>query len=149
MIDIESLHKMWALDAPIKEHELDVSSLESPKLHSKYLELHNLSRMKLRKQQLRLDELKLEKWRYYTGKMTKEEMDELGWKYDPYDGCTKPLKSEITQYIESDKEVQTVKLKVEYYKVLVDAIEEIMGNIKWRSTNIKNILEYRKFQSGM
>ena len=39
MIDLKSIHEMWAKDCVIDSNELDKSSREQPILHAKYLEL--------------------------------------------------------------------------------------------------------------
>lgn len=149
MLDLETIQNMWAIDCQIKENELDITTIESSKLHSKYLELFNLSRLTLKKRELRLSELKQKKWRYFTGKMTKEEMDEHGWHYDPFKGSTKPMKSELNNYIESDNDIQNMHLKIEYSNILVSCLEEILNNLRWRHTHIRNIIDWKKFTSGM
>ena len=149
MIDLESIQKMWAVDCQIKENELDTSSIDSAKLHAKYLELFNMARLTLKKRELELSELKQEKWRYFAGKMTKEEMDEKSWDYDPFKGATKPMKSELGNYIDSDSDIQRVKLKIEYSKIVAETLEEILNNLKWRHSTIKNIIEGKKFTAGL
>ncbi len=145
---LETIENMWAEDSVINPTLLDEASLDTAKLHSKYLRLFNEARMKYKLKDTTLKTLKHNKWRYYTGKMTKQEMDQYEWPYDPYNGCTKPMKSEISQYIENDKDVIELALKVEYLNVLVLTLEEIISNIRWRHSNIRNIIDFRKFQAG-
>lgn len=149
MIDLETIHKMWESDSHIKENDLDIASIDTCKMHAKYLELFNMARLSLKKRELELSELKQDKWRYFAGKMTKEEMDERKWDYDPFKGSTKPMKSELSHYIDSDKDIQKVQLKIEYSKIVAEALEEIIGTLRWRHQTIRNILEFRKFQAGM
>jgi hypothetical protein len=149
MIDLESIHKMWEADSRIKENELDIASLDVCKMHAKYLELFNTARLALKKRELELSELKQDKWRYFAGKMTKEEIDEKQWDYDPFKGSTKPMKSELSNYIDSDKDIQKTQLKIEYSKIVVEALEEIISTLRWRHQTIRNILDFRKFQAGM
>jgi hypothetical protein len=42
-----------------------------------------------------------------------------------------------------------VKAGIDYQKSIIDTLEEIMNNIRWRHSHIKNIIEFRKFTSGM
>jgi len=149
MIDLNTIHKMWEKDSVIDKVELDTTSIETSKLHAKYLSLFDTARMLLKKRELKLTQLKKNKWRYYTGKMTQDEMDAYGWPYDPFNGCSKPLKSEVNYFIDSDDDVQDLQMKVEYSKIVMESLEEILGNIRWRHQVIKNIIEYRKFTSGM
>jgi hypothetical protein len=148
MINIEQLHEMWRKDSVIDHSALDATSIEGAVLHSKYLELYNVARMDLKKRELKHEELKQTKWRYYTGKMDRDEMDELGWDYDPFNGASKPMKSEMKDYIDADQDVMKSKLKVEYAKVVAEAIEEIISTLRWRHQTIKNIIEFRKFTAG-
>ena len=139
---------MWEQDSKLDPARLDNTSLESAKLHAKYLQLFDNARLMLKKKEIQMNELKLLKWRYYAGKMTKAEMDDLGWDYDPFHGATKPMKTELNQYIDADPDVSKLKLKVEYTKVVASALEEIINTLRWRHNVIKNIIEFRKFQAG-
>ncbi len=80
--------------------------------------------------------------------MTKQEMDLRGWAYDPFNGGTKPLKSELSYYYDSDEDIVKIKQKIEYQKTIANTLEEIMNNLRWRHTHIKNILDWKKFVSG-
>jgi hypothetical protein len=42
-----------------------------------------------------------------------------------------------------------IKAQIDYQKTIIETLEEIMGNIRWRSSHIKNILDFKKFTSGM
>jgi len=149
MIELDTIHKMWEQDSCINENELDRASIDTSKLHAKYLQLFNTARLTLKRRELELAELKQEKWRYFTGKMTKEEMDSRQWKYDPFNGTNKPMRSELDSYIDSDKDIQKIIIKIEYLKIVADAIEEILNNLKWRHSAIKNCIDWRKFTSGI
>ena len=83
-----------------------------------------------------------------SGKMTKEQMDMKGWAYDPFGGGTKPLKSELDYYYDSDEDIVRIKQRIEYQKAIANTLEEIMNNLRWRHTHIKNILDWKKFVSG-
>jgi hypothetical protein len=107
-----------------------------------------VNRLQLAKLDADLSSLKKDKWLYFTGKMTKQQMDERGWAYDPFNGSTKPLKSELEFYYDSDKDITTIKQKIEYQKAISNVLEEIMGTIRWRHTHVKNIIDWKKFVSG-
>lgn len=149
MIDLEKIHEMWDIDSQINENDLEKTTVESSRLHAKYLKLYNTSRVYLKKSELKLSELKQEKWRYFAGKMTKDEMDTNGWDYDPFKGATKPMKSELGHYIDSDKDIQTIQYRIECLKIATDALEEILNTLRWRHQTIRNILEWKKFTSGV
>jgi hypothetical protein len=148
MIDIETLHQMWEEDSSIDEFALDETSRKGANLHSKYLELYNIARLTLKKRELELTEMREKKKRYYGGKMTQEEMDQHQWPYDPFQGESKPLKSDMPEFINSDSDIQKIQIKIEYAKVVVEALKEILDTLRWRHQTIRNIIEWRKFEAG-
>lgn len=149
MINLENILEMWKKDAVIDDVCLDEETLKSSKLHAKYLELFSMAKLMLKKKEMEQDSMKKDKWLYYNAKMSKEDMDKRGWKYDPFDGMTKPLKSDMDMYYSTDEDMVRIKAQIDYQKTIIDTLEEIMGNIRWRSSHIKNILDFKKFTSGM
>jgi hypothetical protein len=146
---LDEILKMWSEDVKIDDLSLDEETTKSAKLHSKYLELFTLAKLQLKRNETEMNKLRKNKWLYFSGKMTKEEMDKLGWQYDPFNGMTKPLKSDMDMYYNSDEDIIRVSGKIDYQKMMVEVLEEIMNNLRWRHTNIKNILEFKKFTSGV
>jgi hypothetical protein len=149
MLGLEDILKDWKRDSVIDENALDDVTVETSKLHAKYLELFSLSKLQLKKKELDLERMKKLKWLYYTGKMTKADMDKHGWAYDPFDGMNKPLKSEMDMYYNTDPDIVKIKLSIDYQKSIIDTLEEIMSNIRWRHQHVRNVLEFKKFTSGM
>jgi len=145
---LDDIMKMWERDCEIDDLPLDDETKKTSKLHAKYLELVNVNRLQRAKLDSDLDTLKKDKWLYYTGKMTKQDMDMRGWGYDPFNGGIKPLKSELSFYYDSDEDIVKVKQKIEYQKTIGNLLEEIMNNLRWRHTHVKNIIDWKKFVSG-
>lgn len=139
---------MWKDDSVIDEINLDETSIKSAKLHAKYLELLSISKLRLRKKEMEFDAMKKDKWLYFEGKMTKDQMDERGWKYDPFNGGTKPMKSNMDYYYKSDSDLARLQAQIDYQKTLIDTLIDIMDNIKWRHQNIRNIIDWKRFVSG-
>jgi len=148
-MDVEELLRQWANDSKISENALDETTLRTAVLHSKYLELYTLAKLRLKKKELDLAILKKDKWLYYNGKMTKEEMDERGWQYDPFNGMNKPLKGDMEMYYNTDSDIATTKMQVEYIGVYLDTCKEILDTLRWRHQTIKNIIDFKKFQAGV
>jgi len=145
---LDDIMKMWEVDCEIDDLALDDETKKTSKLHAKYLALVNVNRLQRAKLDSDLDSLKKDKWLYYTGKMTKQDMDSRGWAYDPFNGGIKPLKSELSFYYDSDEDIVKVKQKIEYQKTIGNLLEEIMNNLRWRHTHVKNIIDWKKFVSG-
>ena len=148
MNNLQEILEMWKKDSVIDELNLDESSRDSAKLHSKYLEILSVNRIKLKKAELDFKVLLKDKWLHYNGKMSKEVMDTKGWDYDPLGGLT-VLKGDMDYYYDSDPLIQKAQTKIEYLKEVVDTLKEILDNIKWRHQTIKNMIEWRKFTSGI
>lgn len=148
MLKLDDVLEMWKKDAQIDEMNLDNASIESAKLHSKYLELLSVTKLQLKKKEMEFKVLLKNKWLWYNGKMSKDEIDALGWSYDPLNGL-KVLKGEMDHFYDADPHIQSAQGQIEYLKTLIDTLSEVLENIKWRHQSIKNAIEWRKFTSGM
>jgi len=147
MIDLKSIHDMWAKDCIIENMKLDESSRQTPILHAKYLELLSTVKLQLKRAEFSQKTLLKQKWLWYNGKMDHETVLELGWDPDPFDGL-KILKGDLHIYYDSDPEIQRSEEKVQYYKTIVETLTDIISNITWRHQTIKNVIEWKKFSSG-
>ena len=148
MNNLEDILEMWKKDSVIDDMNLDETSRQSAKLHGKYLELLSVNRIRLKKAELDFKVLLKDKWLHYNGKMSKEEIDAKGWDYDPLGGLT-VLKGDMDYYYDSDPIIQEHQAKIQYIQELCDTLKEILDNIKWRHQTIKNMIEWRKFTSGI
>ena len=148
MIDLKSILEMWQKDSVIDEMQLDESSRDSAKLHGKYLELMSVNKLTLKRKESEFKVLLKNKWLHYNGKLSKEELDKLGWEYDPLNGLT-VLKGDMDKFYDSDPVIQEAQSKIEYLEEFDKTLKEILENIKWRHQNIKNMIECRKFTSGV
>ncbi len=146
-IKLSEIQEMWKKDCQIDDIELDKSSLDVPKLHAKYSEiLSNQKLVQIRYEQ-QLKSLQKDKWLWYTGKLSKEEIEEKNWDYDPFNGLT-ILKSDYDKFFAADKDIQKLIEKTEYLKVMVDYLQDIVSQLTWRHQTIKNIIEWRRFMAG-
>lgn len=146
-MNIETILEMWKKDSLIDELRLDEASRDSAKLHSKYLELLTINKLQLKRRDLEFQVLLKNKWLWYNGKMTKDAIDELGWEYDALNGL-KILKGEMSYYYDADPHIQAAQTRLAYLKTIIETLEEIMANIRWRHSNIKNMIDWRRFESG-
>ena len=51
-------------------------------------------------------------------------------------------------YYNSDPHIQESQAKIDYLKTLIETLEEIINNIRWRHSTIKNMIDWRRFESG-
>lgn len=147
MLDLESILAEWKVDTQIKKFELDETSRETPALHSKYLEYLSLTKLQLKRAENSQKTLLLKKWRYYNGKMDKDELIATGWDLDPFDGL-KVLKGDMDLYYDADPEIQRSEEKIQYYNTIIDTLKEIVQSLNWRHQTVGNMIRYRAFEAG-
>ena len=138
---------MWKEDSVIDDIELDASSLQVPKLHAKYTEILSNKKLELIRYERQMKSLNKDKWLWYSGKMTKEDIEDHEWDYDPFGGLT-VLKSDYDKFQGADKDIQDLDEKIQYLRITVDTLQDIVSQITWRHQTIKNIIEWRKFMAG-
>ena len=78
-MNLEELRNEWAKDCEVDDIELDKSSLEVPKLHAKYQEYLTDNLLVLKNLEFQYNSLLKNKWLWYNGKMSEEQIKELGW----------------------------------------------------------------------
>lgn len=146
-LDLESILVMWKEDCIIEEMNLDEESRKTPSLHAKYLEIHSLTKLRLKRAELDQKTLLKDKWLYYNGKMDEETIQQKGWDFDPFNGL-RVLKGDMDHYYDSDTDIQKSEEKIAYYKTIISTLDEIINNLRWRHSTIKNMIDWRRFESG-
>lgn len=147
MIDLESILKEWREDCEISQHQLDEVSRQTPSLHAKYLQYLALAKLQLKRSENNQKTLLKQKFLYYNGKMSQEEVLASGWDLDPFNGL-RMLKGEMDYYYDSDPEIQKSEEKVVYHKTLIETLSNIVDTLKWRHQTVKNMIDWRKFEAG-
>lgn len=148
MLTLEQILEEWKKDCQIEDFELDKSSRETPKLHSKYVELLSMAKLQKHRKEQEFKVLLRDKFMWYGGKMDKQQMDDKGWDYDPFGGLVKPLKSDMDYFYNADKDIQRLEGQIEYWKTVIDTLSDIVSNITWRHQTISNMIKWRQFTSG-
>ena len=141
-MNLEKIQEMWERDAVIDPDNLHDESLKIPQLHSKYYTVYNTITLLREKARESYSKIKLERHNYYTGKATAEEYIENPFPYKVRD------KVAIQRHLEADEKLNTIDMKIKYYDVILKFLEEIIRNISGRTYQIKNAIEWQKFQSG-
>ena len=143
---LEEIQNAWADDCIIDDNHLDQESVNTAKLHSKYL--NHLIRYKLQLAKMKADynTLRQSKFRYYRGEMTKEELQLTGWQQ--WQGV-KPLKNEMDEFLTGDTDLNTMRVKIDYLETMIYFLESVLGQIKARDWQIKTGVEWKKFLAGM
>lgn len=143
MENLEQILDFWKKDVEIDQTEPGKELLNIPKLHSKYLQI--LTKHKIASKKANFDYLRMRKvkWEYYTGKMSKEELEQYGWEQFQF-----TLKSDISTYLESDKDLIKLLEKKVYHEEVVSVIESIMNELKQRTWQLRDFISWEKFIGG-
>ena len=143
MENLEQILKYWDTDSNMDQTEPSKELLKIPVLHSKYLNM--LTKHKIASKKAHFDYLRMRKikWEYFTGKMSKEELDEYGW--EPFQFA---LKSDINTYLEADSDLIKLLEKKVYHEEAISVIESIMSELKQRTWQLRDFISWEKFVNG-
>jgi|TARA_B110000977_G_scaffold201504_1_gene296464 hypothetical protein len=151
MIALEQILAEWQEDSIIRKDDYENASMNTPKMHSKYLEYLSLTKLRLKKAEFDQKTLLKDKYLYYEGKMSEEDLNERGWKPDPFDGLNPKSFTKATKdtFYNGDTEMQDSEMRIQMLKTTVETLTEIVDNLKWRHQTIGNIIRWRSFEAGM
>ena len=139
---LEELFDVWSEDSKVDRTELGEESIKIPQLHHKYYKMVSTERLVMIKLQEDLRVLKKDLFEYYNGNMSIEELRERQWEQNPL----KILKSDITTYIDSHKQVVDSNLKIAYAKEKVEFLESVIRTLNNRGWQLKNAIDLEKFK---
>lgn len=142
---LDNIIELWAEDSKIKREILDEESLRIPKLHHKYHTILTHEKLSLRKLEMDLKVLRLEKFEFYTQGPTKE-TDAKGWKLPD---IGKIIKTDVEKYIEADKDIIELSLRIGLQHEKVALLDSILKTIMTRNFVIKNAIDFVKFSNGL
>ena len=142
MINLDKIQSMWQEDCKIDIDNMHEESIKVPQLHSKYHEiLNNLILLRTKAQKIQKS-VRHERYEYYSGKADPEVYER-----EPFPKKVRD-KDALIRYMDADDRVSEAHLKVEYYDVMINYTESILKQISNRTYQIKNSIEWHKFQAG-
>ena len=142
MIDLDKLQEMWEKDSKIDMDNLHTESTSIPTLHAKYFDLYNTLFLLRKKAEQQRKNIRHERYEYYSGKADPEVYER-----EPFPKKVRD-KDALIRYMDADDRVSDANLKVEYYDVMINYTESILKQISNRTYQIKNSIEWHKFQAG-
>lgn len=145
MATIEEIKTLWDIDSIIEANHLDDESVKTAKLHAKYIALLMDVKLQLSKNKSEYNILRKNKFRYYRGELSKQELSDLKWEQWQYN---KPLKNEMDEILKGDSDITAKDLKLEYITTTIYLLESILKSIADRTWSIKNCIQYKVFLSG-
>ena len=142
-MNLEQIQEMWQKDSVIDPDNLHDESLKIPQLHSKYYTIYNTITLLREKARDSYNRIRLERYNYYTGKADPEVYEKEPFPYKVRE------KDAIQRHLEADERLTTIDLKIRYYDATLKFLEEIIKNVSNRTYQIKNAIEWNRFQAGM
>jgi hypothetical protein len=144
-MNLDELKVMIKKDLDIDQTALDVESSRTPQLHNKYLVMFMDEKLKLKRMNSELSVLRRNKWLYYTGRMSQEELTQFGW--EPFE--LNILKTEADDMIESDADYIKASEKVNFQEEKVNYLESVIKIVQNRQWQIRAMIDWLKFTQGV
>jgi hypothetical protein len=141
-MNLEDIQEMWNKDSIIDPDNLHDESIRIPQLHAKYYTVYNTIMLLREKARDQYNRVKLERYNYYSGKAPAEVYAEEPFPYKVRD------KEALQRHMDADEKLSKIDLKIRYYDITLKFLEEIIKNISNRTFQIKNAIEWNKFQAG-
>ena len=129
-------------DLKVDNEHLDTESLKNQEIKANYLDYKSRYELLLYKAKGDYKRMYREKWEYYGGKA-----DAKIYATKPFD--LKVLKTDLAVYISADEEMINAENKVGYLETVVDYIKGVIKSVDNRGWDIKNAIEWKKFEAGV
>ena len=139
-MDLNRLKEEVKKDLTLDKTDLASESIRIPQIHNKYLNFLMNDRLVLSKHDSDLTKLRHKKWMYYTGKLSQEELDDLGW--EPFDLTV--LKIDVDKFVNADDDVITLTHKVILMREKVNYLDGVMKAINNLNWNIRSAIDWYK-----
>ena len=140
---IDNLKEQWSKDSALTS-DFHRESMNTPQLHSKYLNYYFDEKKDLNRMQKAYARMKRIRFEYYTGTIEPEMLEKFSW--EPF--LRKILKTEVGMYLESDEVLSTMEVELQDQKDKIHFIEEVLKQIGQRNFQIKEAISWQKFVSG-
>ena len=141
-MNLDELKLQVSQDLRVDDEHLDTESLKNQEIKAKYLDHKSKFELLLFKAKGDYKRLYREKWEYYGGKA-----DAKIYASKPFD--LKVLKTDLGVYISADEEIIDAENKIGYLETVVDYIKGVIKSVDNRGWDIKNAIEWKKFEAGM
>ena len=142
-LNLEAIQEMWEKDAKIDRGNLHEESLNIPSLHAKYFELYNTTFLLRKKAEQQRKNIRHARYEYFSGKADPEVYEK-----NPFPKKIRD-KDTMQKYLDADEKLSNTSLKIDYYDTMLVYLESILKVIQNRTFQIKNAIEFMRFNSGL
>ena len=142
ILNLDMIQSMWEEDSKIDIDNLHEESLKVPQLHSKYHEMmNNLILLRAKAEQLKKN-IRHDRYEYFSGKADPDVYVE-----NPFPKKIRD-KETMHKYLDADEKLSEASMKIKYYDTMISYLDSILKQISNRTYQIKNSIEWHKFQAG-
>ena len=142
-MNLETLQVKWKEDSVIDPDKYGAESVRIPQLHMRYMEFYNTFSLMKKDRESEMKALVRDKWIYYKGKAPSTVYKEV-----PFD-LKLTTTDEIKMFIGADDEIRKLQYKIDYIEQTIFFLDGVLRQINSRNYQIKNAIEWERFQSGM
>ena len=142
-MNLETLQDKWKEDSVIDPDKYGEESVRIPQLHMRYMEFYNTFSLMKKDRESEMRGLIKSKWVYYKGKAPSSVYKEMPFDYKL------TTKEEVNMFIEGDEDVRKLQYKIEYVDQCLNYLDGVLRQINNRNFQIKNAIEWNRFQAGM
>ncbi len=143
-MNIEEIQELWSSDSKIDRMDISRESSIIPSLHSKYFKIYSDVRQEYRGIERKYKKLLRLKHEWYTGTISKEDLEKYKWDPNPL----KILRQDIPMYIESDQQLTLLKEELDKSKDKLDFLDAIIKSFANRGYLLKTIVDWERFKVG-
>ena len=142
ILNLDMIQSMWEEDSKIDIDNLHEESLKVPQLHSKYHEMmNNLILLRAKAEQLKKN-IRHDRYEYFSGKADPDVYVE-----NPFPKKIRD-KETMQKYLDADEKLSEASMKIKYYDTMISYLDSILKQVSNRTYQIKNSIEWHKFQAG-
>jgi hypothetical protein len=141
--NLDELIAEWEIDSKVDTTNPGGEMIRIPVIHSKYNKYLSLHKMSKARRAAELSTLQKKKYLYYSGKMTQEEMTELGW--EPFRFL---LKSDLSVFMDSDDDLQKIGAIIAFHDECVSFCTYVMKELNNRTWQMKEWMAWERFERG-
>ena len=141
-MNLDELKLQVQRDLKVDDEHLDTESLKNQEIKATYLDHKSRYELLLYRAKGDYKRLYREKWEYYGGKA-----DAKIYATKPFD--LRVLKTDLGVYISADDEIIDAENKIGYLETVIDYIKGVIKSVDNRGWDIKNAIEWKKFEAGV
>jgi hypothetical protein len=142
---LEDILAEWDKDSQFDRTKLDCVALDIAKLHAKYIRILTHEKLLLHKYEADYKQLKFDKYDFYDQGISEDTPKE--W-HDLVPPRGRIIKTEIPRYIEVDRDIVNLTLKIGLQKEKIEALKSIIDMVSRLGFQVKSAIDWMRFQNG-